>query len=205
MIPSPGLIDGPYQCSDRREVWYPLMRRHLQPRKLNDAKGPSESNAARGCAMIHIRDYKHDDAVTIVRLFYDTIHSVNLRDYSTEQVQAWAPETPNPETWHNRMIAHHTLVAEQNGDLVGFAELEPEGHVDMLYCRSDILGRGVGRRLYAALEAKAIAMGFSRVSADVSITAQPFFTRCGFHVIQQQTVIRRGISLTNFKMEKTLI
>jgi putative acetyltransferase len=155
--------------------------------------------------MIQIRDYERGDAVTIVRLFYDTIHSVNLRDYSTEQVQAWAPETPDPEIWHNRMIARHTLVAEQDGELLGFAELEPEGHVDMFYCRSDIVGRGVGWRLYAALEAKAVAMGLSRVSADVSITAQPFFTRCGFHVIQQQTVIRREISLTNFKMENTLI
>jgi putative acetyltransferase len=155
--------------------------------------------------MIQIRDYERGDAVTIVRLFYDTIHSVNLRDYSIEQVQAWAPETPDPEIWHNRMIANQTLVAEQDGELLGFAELEPEGHVDMFYCRSDVVGRGIGRRLYAALEAKAVAMGLPRVSADVSITAQPFFTRCGFHVIQQQIVIRRGISLTNFKMEKTLI
>jgi len=158
-----------------------------------------------GSAMIQIRDYERGDAVTIVRLFYDTIHSVNLGDYSTEQVQAWAPETPDPAIWHNRMIANQTLVAEQDGELLGFAELEPRGHVDMFYCRSDVVGRGIGGRLYAALEAKAVAMGLPCLSADVSITARPFFARCGFHVIRQQTVIRRGISLTNFKMGKTLI
>jgi hypothetical protein len=102
------------------------------------------------------------------------------------------------------MIAHHTLVAEQDGELVGFTELEPEGHVDMLYCRSDVIGRGVGRRLYAALEAKAIAGFLARFRGREYHRAAFLHAMC-FHVIQQQTVIRRGISLTNFKMEKTLI
>jgi hypothetical protein len=56
------------------------MRHHLQSRKLNDAKGFSGRHAARGSAMIQSRYYERGDAVTIVRLFYDTIHSVNLRD-----------------------------------------------------------------------------------------------------------------------------
>jgi hypothetical protein len=38
--------------------------------------------------------------VTIVRLFYD---------YSAEQVQAWAPEIPNAQLWHDRMMARYTL------------------------------------------------------------------------------------------------
>jgi putative acetyltransferase len=155
--------------------------------------------------MIRIRDYEHSDAVTIVRLFYDTIHSVNKLDYSAEQVQAWAPEIPDAQLWHNRMIAHDTLVAEQAGELLGFAELEPQGHLDMLYCRSDVVGRGVGSHLYGALEAKARTHGLRCIFADVSITARPFFTRCGFNVIQQQMVFRRGVSLTNFKMTKSLV
>jgi putative acetyltransferase len=154
--------------------------------------------------MIQVRNYKQSDAASIVRLFYDTIHSINRRDYSAEQVNAWAPTIPDPTIWHHRMIARSTLVAEQDGDLLGFAEMEPRGHLDMIYCRGDVVGSGVGRRLYQALEAKAIGIGLSYISADVSITAQPFFARCGFYVIQQNTVVRLGISLTNVKMLKVL-
>src|SRR5580693_843825 len=109
--------------------------------------------------MIRIRDYERSDAVMIVRLFYETIHSINQRDYSAEQVQAWAPEIPDVQLWHDRMIERHTLVADQNAELLGFGELEPQGHLDMLYCRSDVVGRGVGRRLYDALETRARTNG----------------------------------------------
>lgn len=43
-----------------------------------------------------------------------------------------------------------------------------------------------------------------QLSADVSITAKPFFTVKGFQLVTQQTVPTRGEELTNFKMCKTL-
>jgi putative acetyltransferase len=103
------------------------------------------------------------------------------------------------------MIARYTLVADQAGELLRFAELEPQGHLDMLYCRSDAVGRGIGRLLYDALEAKARMHGLPCIFAEVSIIARPFFLRCGFNVIQERTVFRRGVSLTNFKMKQSLV
>jgi hypothetical protein len=47
------------------------------------------------------------------------------------------------------MVGRRTLVAEEGGEVVGFAELEDDGHLDMLYLRGDTAGRGVGRRLYS--------------------------------------------------------
>jgi putative acetyltransferase len=46
-----------------------------------------------------IRDYRSSDATAIVKLFYETVHLVNWRDYSPEQIEAWAPEIPDPEKW----------------------------------------------------------------------------------------------------------
>ena len=50
-----------------------------------------------------IREYDAEDAPQVVRLFYDTVRSVNCADYSEEQVRAWAPQVPDPEQWHVRM------------------------------------------------------------------------------------------------------
>ena len=58
-----------------------------------------------------VRDYREDDAGKICRLFYETVRSVNLKDYSPEQVRAWAPAPPDPAAWHGRMSGRHTLVA----------------------------------------------------------------------------------------------
>jgi putative acetyltransferase len=96
-----------------------------------------------------IRAYEADDACAIARLFYETVRSVNQADYSEEQVEAWAPAVPNKQAWHARMSQpdRRTLVAEEDDEVVGFAELEDDGHLDMLYLRGDAVGRGVGRRL----------------------------------------------------------
>ena len=151
-----------------------------------------------------IRDYDAEDAPQVVRLFYDTVRSVNCADYSEEQVRAWAPQVPDPEQWHVRMAGRRTLVAEEGGEVVGFAELERDGHLDMLYLRNAAMGRGVGQRLYEAAEHAARSWGLGRVFTEASVTARPFFERRGFRVVHEQTVAVRGVEMTNFVMEKPL-
>lgn len=151
-----------------------------------------------------IRYYQAGDALRITRLFYETVRSVNRADYSEEQVQAWAPEVPDPESWHARMADRRTLVAEGGGEVVGFAELEEDGHLDMFYVRKDAVGRGVGSVLYRAVEREARERGIGLIFTEASITARPFFERRGFRVVREQTVARRGVELKNFAMEKPL-
>ena len=149
-----------------------------------------------------IRDYNPSDAAAITRLFYETIRSVNLRDYSEQQVRAWAPLVPDPKIWHSRMSQRCTLVTEENGQIIAFAELERDGHLDMFYCRKDVIGRGIGRLLYSAVEMKALELRLERIFTEASITARAFFEHIGFSTLARQTVTRNGIELSNFRMEK---
>ncbi len=149
-----------------------------------------------------IRDYCRYDAPAITRLFYETVRLINRQDYSDEQVRAWAPVIPDPQIWHSRMSERCTLVAEENGEIIAFAELERNGHLDMFYCRKDVVRRGVGRSLYRAVELKAIELGLERIFAEASITARPFFEHCGFSIVCKQTVMRSGVELSNFVMGK---
>ena len=151
-----------------------------------------------------IRYYEAGDAPEIVRLFFETVRSVNRADYSDEQLEAWAAGVPDPEEWHARMAGRRTLVAEEGGEVVGFAELEYDGRLDMLYVRKDAVGRGVGRRLYEAIEQEARGQGLGWIFTEASITARPFFEQQGFRVVREQMVSRRGVSMTNFVMEKEL-
>src|SRR5918997_1178363 len=139
-----------------------------------------------------IRDYDADDAPQIVRLFYETVCSVNRTDYSEEQVRAWAPGVPDPEEWHARMADRRTLVAEEGGEVVGFAELEEDGHLDMLYVRGDSVGRGVGRRLYRAVEREARGRGLGQIFTEASVTARPFYERRGVRPGAEGGKSRRG-------------
>lgn len=154
--------------------------------------------------LIKIRTYEEKDAPGIVHLFYETVHTINRSDYSQEQVETWAPEIPDAGAWHERMASRKTLVAVQNDEVVGFAELEEDGRLDMFYLRRDAVGCGVGKRLYRVVEVEARASGIGRIFTEASITARPFFERQGFRMVREQTVQRHEVSLTNFVMEKML-
>jgi putative acetyltransferase len=80
-----------------------------------------------------IRAFQPGDALEIMRLFRDTVHNVNSRDYTPEQIEAWAPALMDEPRWHERLRANFTYVAEADGQIVGFSELERNGRIGTLY------------------------------------------------------------------------
>lgn len=103
--------------------------------------------------------------------------------------------------WGERRASRPTWVAEVDGRVVGFIDLESDGHLDMLYVAADFQGRGVATALLDHVLEAAKARGLARVFTEASLTAKPFFERRGFGVLRPQTVERHGQSLTNFQME----
>jgi putative acetyltransferase len=154
--------------------------------------------------MIKVRLFEAADAEQVAQLFHETVREVNVRDYSIAQVQAWAPDDINFRNWAKVCSSRFTYVADDQGVIAGFGELEPNGHIDCFYCHKNYQGCGVGRQIYRAIEAKALELSITRLFAEVSITAKPFFQRMGFSVVKQQEVVRRGETFVNYVMEKFL-
>jgi putative acetyltransferase len=153
---------------------------------------------------MHIRKYQPGDAAELWRLFFDTVHNVNIRDYTEEQVRAWAPEKIDEHLWRARIETMQPYVCVADEVVVGYAGLLPTGYIDHFYVHHQWQGREVGKMLYAAIETDALKQNFDELTADVSITARPFFTARGFSVVAQQEVMRGTTVLTNFKMVKRL-
>ncbi|GAB4370648.1 MAG: GNAT family N-acetyltransferase [Elainellaceae cyanobacterium] len=155
--------------------------------------------------MISVRDFQPSDLPAIRQLFYNTVTQVNCQDYSPEQIQVWSASAQDDALWHNRWDDHCIYVAEDAGQIVGFAELvPPEEHIDCFYCHHQYQGKGVGSQLLNHLETTARSLNLQRLWAEVSITAKPFFLRKGFTVVRSQFVERQGVQLQNFVMEKLL-
>ena len=153
---------------------------------------------------MNIRRFEPSDFDQIAQLFHDTIRTVNLGDYTEEQVQAWAPDDLYFRDWQSRSSEKYTLVAETDGIIAGFAELEDDEHIDCFYCHKDFQGKGVGKSLYNGIESEAQKRNLSRMYVEASITAKPFFLKMGFSVIEKQKVTTRGAKFTNFRMVKNL-
>ena len=145
-----------------------------------------------------LRLYRSEDCSALARLFYDTVHTVNTRDYTLEQLDAWADGHVDLDAWNTSFLAHHTLVAEENGEILGFADMDGAGYLDRLYVHRDHQGEGFATALCGALERAASGP----ITTHASITARPFFEGRGYRVLREQQVERRGVWLTNYVMGK---
>ncbi len=148
---------------------------------------------------MELRPYRPGDCAALARLFYDTVHTVNTRDYTPRQVNAWAGGQVDLAAWERSFLARHTLIAWEGDLVLGFADMDGTGYLDRLYVHKDHQGRGIATMLCDALE-KACPGGVYTTHA--SITARPFFEKRGYQVVRRQEVERRGVKLTNFLMEK---
>ena len=143
-----------------------------------------------------LRAYRPGDCREMAALFYDTVHTVNARDYTPEQLDAWAGGPVDLDAWDRSFRAHTTLVAVADGHIVGFGDIAGDGYLDRLYVHKDWQGRGVATALCGRLEAAVPGP----VTTHASITARPFLERRGYRVVRPQQVERRGVLLTNYVM-----
>lgn len=154
--------------------------------------------------MITIRPFRTDDAAPLLSLCRETIRTVNLRDYTPEQVRAWAPDAIDLDPWSARFLGRFVPVAEEDGRPVGFAELEDDGHIDRFYVAADRQRRGIGAALMGCLEGEARRRGMARLTVEASITARPFFEARGFRLLATQVVPCRGVEFVNHRMERAM-
>jgi putative acetyltransferase len=159
--------------------------------------------AADPCARA-IRAYQAGDASAMARLHYDAVHTLGPRGYAPEQLAAWAPAPLDPAVVHARAVdGRVTLVAVNNeGEVVAYADMEADGHIDQLYCRPDVAGSGVASRLLDALIDRALAAGMRRLYVEASELARPLFERKGFALLYRREFDLRGVAIHNYAMER---
>ncbi len=153
-----------------------------------------------------LRLYRPADLEELIRLFYHSVHTAARRDYTPEELDAWvaSPESVDQAAWGESLAAHYTVVAEQDGKLLGFGDMDETGYLDRLYVHGEFQGQGVAASIAQALEGFARGLGVERIAVHASRTARGFFQSRGFQVVKAQQVERRGVLLENFVMERQL-
>jgi putative acetyltransferase len=152
---------------------------------------------------IIIRPYEPSDLDAVIAIFQRAVRETAVKDYNEAQIQAWSQV--DRSRWEMRRMDRPTWVAVVHERLAGFTDLEPNGHLDMLFVHPANNGKGVASALLQTVEDVARKQNLSRIFTEASITARPFFEKRGFQVITPQVVEIRGQWLKNFRMEKWLL
>lgn len=147
----------------------------------------------------------NEDFTSAAKLFFDTVHTINIHDYTQEQLDAWAPQWDECRARIVRKLSgQQTVGIKECGILIGFGSLDNKGNVDMLYVHKDRQSQGIGKIILMELERLASERGSRSIALFSSITARPFFESAGYVADRKNTVVRNGIPLTNYHMSKQI-
>ena len=152
-----------------------------------------------------IRRYNPGEESTLFNVYYTAIHLVASREYSPEQIQAWAPRDLDTTLWEEKIRGINPFVAELNGELVGYADLQASGYIDHFFVSGNHARCGIGTSLMNHLLGEARLAGLSELTSDVSRTAQPFYERFGFKVVEHRQPEVRGVVIPNAFMRLHIV
>jgi len=147
---------------------------------------------------VDIRKYRQSDCKELTELFYNTVHTVNAKDYTKEQLDVWATGQVDLEKWNLSLQEHYSIVAVENGIIVGFGDIDKTGYLDHLFVHADYQRKGIATAICDQLE----QFIKKNITTHASITARPFFEKRGYNVKKEQQVERMGVFLTNYVMIK---
>ena len=125
--------------------------------------------------------------------------------YAPDIIATWCAAPP-PDKMGPLLAAGGGLLEEENGQVLGFAILNLDsGELDAAFVDPAQQGRGVARRLLAALDALALDKGFARLFLSASLNAVPFYEAAGYVEVRREIYPHRsGLQLESVYMEKTL-
>ena len=122
------------------------------------------------------------DAEGISQVILAALRSSNARDYPADVIARVASNF-TPEAVLQLLTRRTVLVALQDQEIVATAALDVNV-VRSVFVNPVLQGQGIGRQLMVDIEQRAREAGVTVLSVPSSLTAEPFYTKLGFHTVR---------------------
>lgn len=152
-----------------------------------------------------LRAFVPADTMVLRDVFAASVDELTQEDYTEEQRIAWVSSAEDSEAFCKLLEEGMTLVAEVNGELVGFASLKDNHILNMLYVHPYHVDEGIGTMLCEALETVALTRGQREIVTESTETAVLFFEARGYKPLQRNSKECFGEWVTTTTLKKILI
>lgn len=163
------------------------------------------SNADAAPAPASVRAATESDVDAIFRVHSESIRVLCRERYGEREIAAWIAFRP-PEAYRQAFASRELFVAEWQGEVVGFGQLDPRrGEIEACYVAPGAVGSGVGAALLRRMESEARRRGHSIVRLNATLNAEPFYARMGYRWLGRATHrVAEDVLLDCVRMEKAL-
>jgi GNAT superfamily N-acetyltransferase len=154
---------------------------------------------------LELRTLRFEDVPEVLRLVGRAV-AFGCRAYYDDQQMAAVRAAYAGTLFVEALGSFESVVAELDGRLAGFAQLDPAGgRLRALFVDAEHQGRGLGRALLVELEARAARRGCARIHGAMSLNAVAFYARAGFRALGgEERLSSTGVVVPIVRMEKRL-
>ncbi|MGY6531015.1 MAG: GNAT family N-acetyltransferase [Cyanobacterium sp.] len=147
---------------------------------------------------------KVSDINALKNIYQKAVKELAPSLYTQEQVIAWSFFPDNTEKFKDFIFKADTYILENSQEIIGFCGLEKNGHITSLYVHPAYTRQGYGTKLLNYVLQKGMEENMSRFYTEASFFSQPVFHRCGFEIVEMETVNYGVVSFERYKMEKRI-
>jgi len=151
-----------------------------------------------------LRPFRPDDGEALAALHRAAILATS-DTYTLEERESWAANL-RPEGYLNAIQDGEVIevAIDDRGGPIAFCGRR-EDNVAALYVHPDWQGHGLGSMLLRRAEAAIAGSGYPMIVIKASISALPFYERCGYQVVQHfGHRTRGGLVLAAAELHKTI-
>lgn len=150
-----------------------------------------------------VRPFADSDAGGVAAMLRLSVRDIASRDYAPAQIAAWLERLPDAQMLTARCSdGRWCWVAVDDDRVIGFTDLEPDGHIDLLYVAPAGSGRGVAAALTDALIAQSHALALDRLYVEASEAARRFYLKRGFVDTGRRDFMIGDVAIHNYAMER---
>lgn len=161
---------------------------------------------------ITLRRYRIEtDTAAVCRVFREAVTLTAADHYTPEEINVWLKWGQNETVANHLLRRGKTWVAEGSRGILGFLQLHPSHHINMLYVAPDAGHQGLGTQLIrrALLESHARTPSTKTpstkkptpVSTHASRVSRGLFQKMGFTLIHREAMQQDGETLERFLMQ----
>jgi GNAT superfamily N-acetyltransferase len=152
-----------------------------------------------------VRRARDTDREAIWRVHTASIRGLCAGWYGETEIGVWVGRL-TPDVYRGAILNRVMLVAEQDGEMIGFGQLDLDrAEVEAVYVVPGTVRQGVGSRLLRSLEEVARSRGLGRLHLCASLNAEAFYAARGYRPVQREFHRLTGaVALDCVRMEKAL-
>jgi len=157
-----------------------------------------------------IRRAAHADAQGIINSHIRSIREICSKDYSPQEIEAWAGRDFKVERWHATIDRDFVWVIDIGGKVSGFGHIalkdDGSAYLHGLYFSPEAKGLGFGKKLFEEMLKVVREKKISKIRLHSTITAKAFYKHLGFQESEGECGIdMQGIRVPCFPMELKII